>query len=162
MDTILAMVRHVVIYLLVATLISNLYRGSEYHKYISYTISLIVVVMVLTPLLGLLGRDDQMSDLIIKADYEWQSDQMDKEIQLLGEKYEDTVRTQYIERIKETIATQCDTDCDKCQLVMDGDDISMIKVQVDQMPDHVDTLISSISLCYDVPKTNIYIEEDGT
>lgn len=159
MEVILDMIRHVVIFLLIATLIGNLFMGTEYKKYFTYAISLIVVVMVLAPLMQLFGKEGSWQDYLLQADYRQQADLTREEIQLLGEEYEDKVQQQYVEQIKEAIASQCGTTKENCDLQMEGQQIQMITVRVKHMPEQVTSLVSSLSLCYGVDEENIFIEE---
>jgi hypothetical protein len=42
---------------------------------------------------------------------------------------------------------------------MEDGELRMIRVRVEKMPDAVDTLVSSLALCYGLAEENIYIEE---
>lgn len=159
METILEMIRHVVIFLLIAALIGNLFMGTEYKKYFTYAVSLIVVVMVLAPLLQLFGKEGDWKDYLLQADYRQEADQTREEIRLLGEEYEEKVQNQYEEQIREVIAGQCGTTKENCVLKMKGQQIQMITVKVKKMPDQVASLVSSLALCYGVDEENIFIEE---
>lgn len=159
MEVILEMIRHVVIFLLIATMIGNLFMGTEYKKYFSYAVSLIVVVMVLAPLMQLFGKEGDWRDYLLQADYRQQADLTREEIQLLGEEYEKKVQQQYVDQIKEAIASQCGTTKEYCDLQMEGQQVQMITVRVKKMPDQVTSLVSSLALCYGVEEENIFIEE---
>lgn len=159
MEALLEMIHHVVFFLLIAALIGNLFVGTEYKKYFSYATSLIVVVMVLIPLLGLLKGKGNWEEYLVQADYRQQAEQTKEEIRLLGREYEEKVQQQYEDQLKEVIAGQCRTKKECCELRMDGQKIDMIRVQVDKMPEKVESLVSSLALCYGVAEENIYIEE---
>lgn len=160
MQTILEMIRHVVIFLLVAALISNLFMGTEYRKYFSYATSLIVVVMVLVPVMQFFGKSGDWNDYLLQADYRQQAEQTKEEIRLLGEEYEQKVQEQYEDQLKEVIAAQCQTEKECCELKMDGQQIQMIRVRVKKMPEQVSSLVSSLALCFGVEEENIWIEEE--
>lgn len=159
MESLLEMVRHVVFFLLIAALIGNLFMGTEYKKYFSYATSLIVVAMVFIPLLQILDREGDWKGYLLQADYRQQAEQTEKEIRLLGKEYEKKVQKQYEDQLKEAIAGQCQTKKECCELTMDGQEIRMIRVQVEKMPKQVSSLVSSLALCYGVAEENIYIEE---
>ncbi len=159
MESILEMIRQVVVFLLMAALIGNLFMGTEYRKYFSYATSLIVVVMVLIPLMQLLGRDGDWENYLLQADYRQEVEQTKEEIRLLGKEYEQTVQRQYEDHLREAIATQCQTAKENCELRMDGQQIQMIRVRVQKMPENVSVLVSSLALCYGVEEENIFIEE---
>ena len=155
------MIRHVVVFLLIAALISNLFMGTEYKKYFSYATSLIVVVMVLIPFMQFLGKDQDWRNYLLQADYRQQAEQTKEEIRLLGEEYEQKVQKQYEEQLKEVIAGQCQTEKECCELKMDGQKIRMIRVRVKKMPEQPASLISSLALSFGVEEKNIFIEEEA-
>ena len=159
MESILEMVRHVVVFLLLATLIGNLFMSTEYKKYFSYATSLVVVIMVLVPLMQLLGKEGDWQDYLFQADYRQEVEQTKEEIQLLGKKYEKTVEKQYMERIREAIAAQCQTTKENCEIRLEGQQIRLIRVRVKKMPAQISSLISSLALCYGVEEENIFREE---
>lgn len=159
MESLLEMVRHVVFFLLIAALIGNLFMGTEYKKYFSYATSLIVVVMVFIPLLQILDREGDWKGYLLQADYRQQAEQTEEEIRLLGKEYEQKVQRKYEDQLKEAIAGQCQTKKECCELRMDGQQIRMIRVQVEKMPEQVSSLVSSLALCYGVAEEKIYIEE---
>ena len=161
MESILEMVRHVVVFLLLASLIGNLFMGTEYKKYFSYATSLVVVIMVLVPLMQLLGKEKDWQDYLLQADYRQEVEQTKEEIQLLGKEYEQTVKKEYTERIQEAIAAQCQTTKENCEIRMEGQQIRLIRVKVRKMPEHVSSLVSSLALCYGVEEENIFIEEES-
>lgn len=161
MESILEMIRHVVVFLLIAAMISNLFMGTEYRKYFSYATSLIVVVMVLVPFMQFLGKDGDWEAYLLQADYRQQAEQTKGEIRLLGETYEQKVKEQYEDQLKEVIAGQCQTEKECCELKMDGQQIQMIRVRVKKMPEQASTLISSLALSFGVEEKNIFIEEEA-
>ena len=56
MEAAFQMVRQVVVFLLLAALLTNLFMGTEYKKYFTYVTSLIVILLVLVPVLGFFGK----------------------------------------------------------------------------------------------------------
>ncbi len=79
------MMRHIVVFLLIASMIGNLLVESEYRKYLSYATGLIVMVMFLVPVLSLMGKEKDWKDYLVQADYRQKAEQTKKEIALLGE-----------------------------------------------------------------------------
>lgn len=57
MEAAFQMVRQVVVFLLLAALLTNLFMGTEYKKYFTYVTSLIVILLVLVPVLGFLEKE---------------------------------------------------------------------------------------------------------
>lgn len=153
------MIRHVVVFLLLASLIGNLLVGSEYRKYVSYATGLIVMVMVLVPVLSLLGKERDWRDYLVQADYRQKAEETRKEITMLGEKYEEKVASQYEKALRADIAGLCGGKPEQCTIQMREGRIENIYMKVDTMPQEIDSLISSLSLRYGVEKNNIFIEE---
>lgn len=87
METIIDMIRHVVIFLLIASLVNHLLVEQEYRKYVSYATGLIVMVMVLVPVLSLMGKDKDWRDYLIQEDYRQKAEETKKKIEMFGEKY---------------------------------------------------------------------------
>ena len=161
MESILEMVRHVVVFLLLASLIGTLFMGTEYKKYFSYATSLVVVIMVLVPLMQLLGKEKEWQDYLLQADYRQEVERTKEEIQLLGKEYEQTVQKEYTERIQEAIAAQCQTTKENCEIRLAGQQTRLIRGKVKKRPEQVSSLETSLALCYGVEEENIFIEEES-
>lgn len=162
MESILEMVSHVVVFLLLAALLGNLFMGTEYKKYFSYATSLIVVILVLLPMMKLLGKGGDWQNYLLQADYRQEAEQTQRQIQLLGKEYEQTLQKQYRDRLRQAIAAQCQTAKENCQIRLDGQKIQLIRVKVKKMPEQVSSLISSLALSYGVEEENIFIEEENS
>ena len=88
MEAAFQMVRQVVVFLLLAALLTNLFMGTEYKKYFTYVTSLIVILLVLVPVLGFFGKGKVWEKNYILSENKQQVEQTKEEIRLLGEKYE--------------------------------------------------------------------------
>lgn len=56
MREILLMVQRVTVFILIATLVTNIFSGTEYKKYLQYAMGLIVIVLVVSPFFKLISR----------------------------------------------------------------------------------------------------------
>ena len=56
MKEILLMVQRVTVFILIATLVTNIFSGTEYKKYLQYAMGLIVIVLVVSPFFKLISR----------------------------------------------------------------------------------------------------------
>ncbi len=56
MQEILFMVQRVTVFILIATLVTNIFSGTEYKKYLQYAMGLIVIVLVVSPFFKLISR----------------------------------------------------------------------------------------------------------
>lgn len=153
------MMRHIVVFLLIASLIGNLLIENEYRKYLSYATGLIVMVMILVPVLSLMGKEKDWKDYLVQADYRQKAEQTKKEIALLGEEYEKKAQKQYERALQTEIAGLAGTKPERCTVRIRGGEVKSIRIKVEQMPDSFDSVITSLSLRYGVEKDNIFIEE---
>ena len=160
MDTIMEMMRHVVVFLLIASLIGNLLAGSEYRKYLSYATGLIVMVMVLVPVLNLLGKNGDWRDYLVQSDYQKKAEDTEREIAILGDEYENKLREQYENALRAEIAGLCGGEPEQCRLKMRDGKIERIHIKVETMPQSVTSLIDSLSVRYGVERKNIFIMEE--
>lgn len=72
MQEILSMVQRVTVFILVSTLVTNIFSGTEYKKYLQYAVGLIVIVLVVSPIFRLLDKGidlHQWTDLTVQEDY---------------------------------------------------------------------------------------------
>lgn len=72
MQEILSMVQRVTVFILVSTLVTNIFSGTEYKKYLQYAVGLIVIVLVVSPIFRLLDKGidlRQWTDLTVQEDY---------------------------------------------------------------------------------------------
>lgn len=72
MQEILSMVQRVTVFILVSTLVTNTFSGTEYKKYLQYAVGLIVIVLVVSPIFRLLDKGidlRQWTDLTVQEDY---------------------------------------------------------------------------------------------
>ena len=147
------MMRHIVVFLLIASMIGNLLVESEYRKYLSYATGLIVMV------LSLMGKENDWKDYLVQADYRQKAEQTKKEIALLGEEYEKKARKQYEEALRTEIAGLAGAKPERCTVRIREGEVRSIRIKVEKMPDSLDSVITSLSLRYGVEKDNIFIEE---
>ena len=56
MQEILLMVQRVTVFILIATLVTNIFSGTEYKKYLQYAMGLIVIVLVVSHFFKLIIR----------------------------------------------------------------------------------------------------------
>ncbi len=72
MQEILSMVQRVTVFILVSTLVTNIFSGTEYKKYLQYAVGLIIIVLVVSPIFRLLDKGidlRQWTDLTVQEEY---------------------------------------------------------------------------------------------
>jgi len=151
MEAAFQMVRQVVVFLLLAALLTNLFMGTEYKKYFTYVTSLIVILLVLVPVLGFFGKGKVWEKNYILSENKQQVEQTKEEIRLLGEKYE--------KQMKKDIALQCGVDESDCRIKMDDMKITLIRVRVKNADKMQKEWQNELAFRYGVEEEKIWIEE---
>ena len=158
MEAAFQMVRQVVVFLLLAALLTNLFMGTEYKKYFTYVTSLIVILLVLVPVLGFLERKGMGKNYILSENKQ-QVEQTKEEIRLLGEKYEKTDEREICGTGKKDIALQCGVDESDCRIKMDDMKIILIRVRVKNADKMQKEWQNELAFKYGVEEEKIWIEE---
>ena len=129
METAFQMVRQVVVFLLLAALLTNLFMGTEWEK--NYILS----------------------------ENKQQVEQTKEEIRLLGEKYEKQMKEKYVAQVKKDIALQCGVDESDCRIKMDDMKITLIRVRVKNADKMQKEWQNELAFRYGVEEEKIWIEE---
>ena len=136
MEAAFQMVRQVVVFLLLAALLTNLFMGTEYKKYFTYVTSLIVILLVLVPVLGFFGKGKV-----------WEKN------------YEKQMKEKYVAQVKKDIALQCGVDESDCRIKMDDMKITLIRVRVKNADKMQKEWQNELAFRYGVEEEKIWIEE---
>lgn len=159
MEAAFQMVRQVVVFLLLAALLTNLFMRTEYKKYFTYVTSLIVILLVLVPVLGFFGKGKVWEKNYIFSENKQQVEQTKEEIRLLGEKYEKQMKEKYVAQVKKDIALQCGVDESDCRIKMDDMKIILIRVRVKNADKMQKEWQNELAFRYGVEEEKIWIEE---
>lgn len=89
------MIRHVVVFLLLASLVSNLLVEQEFRKYVSFATGLIVMVMILLALLSFMGKENDWKGYLIEAEYQQKAEETRKKIEMFGEQMEERMGEEF-------------------------------------------------------------------
>lgn len=157
MDEILMMMRRVTIFLLVATLLTNLFSDKEYRKYFNYATGLIVIALVLAPVLAVFGKENTMSAWLGQAVFSQKMEQTKEEIRMFGKNYEQAIQKSYETRIRQDVAAQCGTSEENCKVRLAENRIGQITVKLAQEPENVTALIQSLAVRYGVDEDVIFV-----
>ena len=133
MEAAFQMVRQVVVFLLLAALLTNLFMGTEYKKYFTYVTSLIVILLVLVPVLGFFGKGKVWEKNYILSENKQQ--------------------------VKKDIALQCGVDESDCRIKMDDMKIILIRVRVKNADKMQKEWQNELAFKYGVEEEKIWIEE---
>ncbi len=98
MEEILVMVQRVTVFILIATLLANLFQGTEYKKYFSFAMGLIVIALVMTSVMSVFQREDAMGQMLNQFTLDLEQREEMEEIRLFGEEYEERLRREVMEQ----------------------------------------------------------------
>ncbi len=98
MEEILVMVQRVTVFFLIATLLANLFQGTEYKKYFSFAMGLIVIALVMTSVMSVFQREDAMGQMLNQFTLDQEQREEMEEIRLFGEEYEERLRREVMEQ----------------------------------------------------------------
>ncbi|MCH5251682.1 MAG: stage III sporulation protein AF [Lachnospiraceae bacterium] len=159
MGTVLSMLQRVSIFILAASLVTNLFAETEYKKYFQYATGLIIIALVATPLLALSGEENDLGSWVKKGVFDEKTKEMEEHIRMLGKEYEKSVSEQYERQIRKDVAAECGTEEENCEVKIANNRIEWIRVWVDRMPENVTACIRQLAIRYGVDENNILIQE---
>ena len=88
MHEILIMIKNVAVFLLAASLLTNLFAGTEYRKYFLYAVGLMVIALVMAPVLSFLRETPDFEELFYRASSREQAEEMEERIGILEQERE--------------------------------------------------------------------------
>lgn len=153
------MVKRGTIFLLGASLLTRLFSGTEYKKYMEYATGLIVIVMAAVPILSLFGKDTSYQDWFQKSIFDQKTEETKEEIRILGENYENSIWEHYETLICKDVAKQCGTDADQCQITIKDGQIE--KIEVHTQKEMSAASIRKLALRYGLDEDCIFLIEDS-
>lgn len=159
MNEIIQTTQKMVAFLFVAAVMGNVFTTEEYRKYLSYATALISILLILLPIWKLLGKEENWEDYFVQSFYEQKMQDTKGEIERLGKEYETEVKEQYIAWIRQEIASYCGVKEEDCKVKMKEQEVVAIYVVADKKPSDERMWRTSLSVRYNVPEKNIFIEE---
>lgn len=92
MDTILETVKHVAIFVLVFSIITNLFSGSSYHRYFRFVEGLMIIILVMTPLFAWFTSENFLDDCLDSNIFELENGFQQEELRMIGEEREELLK----------------------------------------------------------------------
>lgn len=93
MQVVLETVKHVAAFVLVFSIITNLFSGSRYNRYFRFVQGLIIVLLIMSPLFAWLTEDhffeDRLDGHILEQENGWE----EEELRQIGEQREDLLES---------------------------------------------------------------------
>lgn len=89
MDQVLEVVKQITVFVLIFSVVSNLFSQSKYHRYFTFVEGLIVILLVMTPLLSWFTSErfleQCLRENVIQVEREFEAD----ELHMIGKKREE-------------------------------------------------------------------------
>ncbi len=92
MDIILVTVKHVAIFVLVFSIITNLFSGSSYHRYFRFVEGLMIIILVMTPLFAWFTSDNFLDDCLDSRIFELENGFQQDELRMIGEERDELLK----------------------------------------------------------------------
>lgn len=92
MDIILVTVKHVAIFVLVFSIITNLFSGSSYHRYFRFVEGLMIIILVMTPLFAWFTSENFLDDCLDSRIFELENGFQQDEIRMIGEERDELLK----------------------------------------------------------------------
>lgn len=92
MDTILVTVKDVAIFVLVFSIISNLFSGSSYHRYFRFVEGLMILILVMMPLFAWFTSENFLDDCLDGHIFELENGFQEDELRMIGEERDELLK----------------------------------------------------------------------
>lgn len=92
MDTIIVTVKHVAIFVLVFSIISNLFSGSSYHRYFRFVEGLMIIILVMAPLFAWFTSENFLDECLDGHIFEVENGFQEEELRMIGEEREELLK----------------------------------------------------------------------
>lgn len=154
MGEILLMVKRVTVFLLGATMLTRLFGGTEYKKYLDYAAGLILIALVAAPFLAVFGKDTSLENWVFKGVFEQRTEEMREEMRLLGAEYEQAVLERYEKQVCQDMARFCGVEEENCRVFLADGGIERIEVTLGEGQPEPDQM--QMSVRYGVDADSIF------
>lgn len=95
MEEILHVVKNITVFILLFSIISNLFSRSKYARYFRFVEGLIIVLLVMVPLFSWFTDDSLLDDVLEKNLFEAEQSFDEDELRMLGEKREELLEREW-------------------------------------------------------------------
>lgn len=160
MSGIFLMVKRGTVFLLMASLLTRLFAGSEYKKYMEYAAGLVMLVLVAVPVLSLFGKETSFRNWFQKSIFDQKAEETKEEISMLGKSYEQSIWERYETQIRQDVAGQCGVEESDCKVTMNDGEIERIEVRIPNNAGTSVTDIQNLARRYGIDEDCIFLIED--
>lgn len=101
MDAILEVVKHVTVFVLVFSILSNLFAKSKYNRYFRFIEGIILILLVMAPLFSWFTSDTFFEDCLEQNITGSESSFREDELQMIGEQRDQMLKEGWLEEERE-------------------------------------------------------------
>lgn len=102
-ETLRNVVHSVLIYILIATVLRGMVKNPRYGQYFQFFSGVILILLLFSPLLSLFRSEDSWYQYLQENILQLDKDQIKSELRIANGKWDDTLKEQYQQAIKEQI-----------------------------------------------------------
>lgn len=88
MEVILQAVKNITIFILIFSIVSNLFAQSKYHRYFGFIEGVILLILVLKPFFSVMSEEGILDNYLLKNVQEIERGEYEDELRLIGEQRE--------------------------------------------------------------------------
>ncbi len=88
MEVILQAVKNITIFILIFSIVSNLFAQSKYHRYFGFIEGVILLILVLKPFFSVMSEEGILDNYLLKNVQEIEKGEYEDELRLIGEQRE--------------------------------------------------------------------------
>lgn len=88
MDEILQAVKNITVFILIFSIVSNLFARSKYHRYFGFIEGVILLILVLKPFFSVMSEEGILDNYLLKNVQEIEKGEYEDELRLIGEQRE--------------------------------------------------------------------------
>jgi len=161
MDSIIQVLRNLTLFLLFSYLLTNLFSGSKYQKYIYYAIGLIAIVLVARPFFQLISGEDSIGKYLNRSIQTVDDRDFKEQLELVEERSQKKLLGGYKEKLEKQIKQENMSFGEikqvKVELKSDGT-VKNVEVKLQKDSDSSSKISQNIANQYGISKEDVTIE----
>lgn len=95
MEGILEVIKNITVFVLVYSLVTNLFSSSKYYRYFKFVGGILVIILVITPLISRVTGEEFLNELLEKNVTRSEQNFCEDELRMIGEQREQMLREEW-------------------------------------------------------------------
>jgi hypothetical protein len=161
MDSIVQVLRNLTLFLLFSYLLTNLFSGSKYQKYIYYAIGLIAIVLVVKPFFQLIIGEDSIGKHLDFSLQKVEDRDFKEQLKMVEEKGQKKLLVEYKDKIEKQIQRENNSygDIKEVSVELDSDGtVKNVEVKLKADSDFTSKISQNIANQYGISKEDVTVE----